>query len=150
MKKSILFIASFIVLNFLTSTKTFSQNIFSNMDDKVLVYSKFENFLQNVAIIYGVHGQLTQDDVHIQELDEIVSKIKKFLQEQGMNFSELAASPEFVTAIGRARICSYVLYPELETIYNVKLPKQKNLALDAYCKKLSFAQALKNVKQFMK
>lgn len=116
-------------------------------DEKIV---SFETFLQNVAILYGVHSQLTQHEgVHIPELDSIVTQVKSFLAARGIGFTELAENPDFVRFAGRARICSYALYPQLETIFQVTLPKPKKLDLDAYCKAISISQALKIISVYI-
>lgn len=147
-KYNVLFVALLLIFSFLCSTKVFSlnENIIT-MDNKEFL--DFENYLKSAAIIYGVHSQLTkQEGIHIPQLDAIVSEIKDTLSKMGMNFSELAGSPDFVRTAGHARICSYFFYPELESIFKVRLPRPKKLGLDNYCKGLSLAQALETVKKY--
>lgn len=110
----------------------------------------FEIFLQNVAILYGVHSQLIQDgNFHIPELDSIVSKAKIFLDAKGISFNELADHPDFVRFAGQACMCSYALYPQLEAIFKVTLPKPKQLDLGRYCKDISIERALRIVSAYI-
>lgn len=130
----------------------FSTKVSSYCNNTIMKHEEvsFEIFLQNVAILYGVHSQLIQDgNFHIPELDSIVSKAKIFLAAKDISFNELADNPDFVRVSGQACMCSYALYPQLEAIFKVTLPKPKKLDLDRYCKDISIERALRIVSAYI-
>ena len=146
MKKNNRFILVLILTVFaLFSTKAFSQSKLIDMNDSCGM--TFNQLLDNVAVVYGVHSQLKHEKIHIPAFDKLIEDIRNSLKNSGVSFKELAQNDKFLISSGHARICAHNYYPELSKTYGVKLPKYMPLNL-GFCKQ-SIAKAIQNIKGYI-
>lgn len=148
-KNSLLLLILALLGSFLILTNGFGQDDNSILMKKDYCETDLEEFLNDVAVVFGVHSQLTKyEKIHIPELDLLVEDTKKYLEQQGISFLELAGRDDFLKLTGRARICAHVLYQDLERIFGVELPKVELLNV-SFCEEIKIAKSIKNIMNFI-